>query len=212
MSVCGEDPKLSLGQVLQMPVCTIPDVDDLAVLATFKLPNISELSVSLDHPEFNMIWGKHIAVNANLPGLKLPHMYRWRQWADLIQALKCLPVLKSLIIEHGPDLDAKFFGEFAPMDPNKTSGLKQSSERGQISGILCPMSKTILIVEFDPTKQHEPIHVLDEVATLRAMAGYPLESFAPSHVKLGRRFELIGSHGSFVVEQHGRGELFNLKI
>ena len=206
MSLYGEGPKLSLGQVTQMPVCTRLDVDDLAVLATFKLPKISELSVSLGHPEFNMIWREHIAVNANLSGLKLLHVYRWHQWADLVQALRCLPVLKSLILGNGSDLDADFFEEFVPLDPNGPSVLKQSSDSGQISGILCPMLNSILIEEDDLSKQLEPIPVLEEVVTLHAMAGYPLESFALSHLALGRRFELIGSHGSFVVAMVVLGE------
>ena len=190
-----------------MPVCTRLDVDDLAVLATFKLPKINKLSVSMSHPNFNMIWGKHIAVNANLSGLKLLHVCGWRQWADLmIQALRCLPVLKNLILGDGPDLDANFFGEFAPIDPDETSGLKLSNGGGQISGILCPMLKSILIEESDSTKQLGPIPVLEEVVTLRAMAGHPLESFVLSHLTLGRYFELIRSHGSFVVTMIVLGE------
>jgi len=205
-SLCGDDPKPSQGLVTQMPVCTRLDADDLAVLATFKLPKITELSISLDHPEFNVIWGKHIAVNANLSGLKLLHVYGWSQWVDLIQALRCLPVLKSLILGDGPDLDANFFGEFVRMDPNGTSGSKQSNDVGQISGILCPMLKSILIEEFGPTKPLEPMPVLEEVVTLRAMAGHPLESFALSHLKLGRRFELIGGHGGFMATTVALGE------
>ena len=205
MSLCDEDPKLSLGQVTQMPVCTRLGVGDLAVLATFRLPKISELSVSLDHPEFNMIWG-HIAVNANLSGLKLLHLYRWCQWEDLTQALRCLPMLKSLILRNSSDLDAGFYGEFVPMDPNGPSGLTQSGDGGWISAILCPMLKSILIKEFDPTKQLEPVPVLQEIVTLCAMAGYPLKSFALSHLALGRTLELIGSNGSFAVTMIVLGE------
>jgi hypothetical protein len=131
--------KLSQGQVTQMPVCTRLDVDDLTLLATFKLPQICELGVSFDHPEFNMIWEKHIAVNANLSGLELLHVYGWYQQADLIQALRCLPVLKSLILGNGSDLDADFFGEFVPMHPNVTAVWMQSHDEGQMSAILCPM-------------------------------------------------------------------------
>ena len=77
-----------------------------------KLPQIGELSVSFDHPEFNMIWEKHIAVNANLSGLELLHVYAWYHHADLIQALHCLPVLNTLVLANGSDLDVAFFGEF----------------------------------------------------------------------------------------------------
>jgi len=191
-----KEPKLNQGYPTQMPVCTRLDVADLDLLATFKLPTISELSVPLYHPEFNMIWGKHIAVNADLSGLKLLHVYSWRQSADLIQALRCLPVLKILILGKGPGLDENFFGEFVP---NGTSGSKQSSGSGQISEILCPMLKSILIEEFAPSKQLEPTPVLKKVVNLRAMAGYPLERFTLSNIAFGRRVELTGSHGSFVV-------------
>ena len=88
MSVYGESPDLSKDKVTQMPVCTRLDVDGLTLLATLKLPQICELGVSLDHPEFDMIWEKHIAVNANLSGLELLHVYGWYQQADLIQVLQ----------------------------------------------------------------------------------------------------------------------------
>ena len=44
MSLYGEGPNLSEGRVTHMPVCTTLDVDDLTLLATFKLPQICELS------------------------------------------------------------------------------------------------------------------------------------------------------------------------
>ena len=93
MSLDGEGPQLNHDRVTQMPVCTRLDVDDLTLLATLKLPKICELGASFDHPEFNMIWETHIAVNANLSGLELLHVYGWYQQEDLIQALRCLPVL-----------------------------------------------------------------------------------------------------------------------
>jgi len=46
MSLHGEGPDLSQGQVTHMPVCTALDVDDLTLLATFKLPQIYELRAS----------------------------------------------------------------------------------------------------------------------------------------------------------------------
>ena len=71
----GDGPKPSMDQVTQMPVCTRLDVDDLTLLATLKLPQICELGVSFNHPNPNLIWGKHIAVNANLSGLRLLHVH-----------------------------------------------------------------------------------------------------------------------------------------
>ena len=98
MSLHGEGPDLSMDQVTHMPVCTRLDVEDLTLLATLKLPRICELSVSFHHPEFNMIWEKHIAVKANLSGLEHLHVHGWYEQADLIHALRSLPVLTSLVI------------------------------------------------------------------------------------------------------------------
>ena len=86
MSLYGEGPNLDEDQVTQMPVCTRLYVDDLTLLATLKLPQVCELSASFYHPEFNMIWETHIAVNANLSGLELLHVYGWHQQVDLIGA------------------------------------------------------------------------------------------------------------------------------
>ena len=87
ISVHGGDPELSNNQVTQMPVCTRLDVDDLTLLATLKLPQIREMGVSFNHPEFHMIWERHVAVNANLLGLELLHVHGWYKQADLIQVL-----------------------------------------------------------------------------------------------------------------------------
>jgi len=130
MSLHGEGPKLSEGRVTQLPVCTTLDVDDLTLLATLNLPQICELGASFGHPEFNMIWETCIAVNVNLSGLELLHVYEWYQQADLIQALRCLPVLKRLIIGYGSDLDADFFGEFVPMHLNDTAVSMHSHTSG----------------------------------------------------------------------------------
>ena len=211
----GKDPKLSQDQVTQMPVCTRLDVYDLSLLATLKLPQIRELGVSFDHPELNMMWETHIAVNANLSGLNLLHVYGWSQQADVIQALQCLPVLKYLILANGSDLDSAFFGEFIPMGPNGTSVVRQSSDKGQKSVILCPMLRSFLIEEFDSTKQLELIPVLKEVVTLRAVGGSPLKRFTLFDFALGRKFRLVGSHGNFVVNNvalSGNSEPFRLEI
>jgi len=68
MSLHGEGPDLSQRQVTHMPACTKLDVDDLTLLATFKLPQICELGASFDHPEFNMIWELYITVVYHPPG------------------------------------------------------------------------------------------------------------------------------------------------
>ena len=112
MSLHREGPKLSEDQVTHMPVCVRLDVDDLTLLTTLKLPQIRELGISLDDPKFNIIWETHVAMSANLSALELLHVHGWRKQVDLIQALRCLPVLKSLIIARGSDLDAAFFEEY----------------------------------------------------------------------------------------------------
>ena len=206
MSLDGEGPRLSHDRVTQMPVCTRLDVDDLTLLATLKLPRICELGTSLDHPKFNMIWEMHIAVNANLSGLELLHVYGWHQQADLIQALRYLPVLKSLILANGSDLDAPFFEKFVPMHPNGTAVLMKSRAEGQISAILCPMLKSLLIEGCGPTERVELIPVLRQLVTLRAECGSPLERFTLSAVEFGRKYELIGSQGGFVVEMESLDE------
>ena len=206
MSLYEEGPDLSMDQVTQMPICTRLDVADLTLLATLKLPRICELGVSFDHPEFNMIWARHIAVNANLSGLELLHVYGWCQQADLIQALQCLPVLKSLILANGSDLDVAFFAEFVRMYPNETAVLMQLQGEGRILPILCPMLGSLLIEGCDPTERVELIPVLKQVATLRAMCWSPLKRFTFTAIGLGRKFELIGSQGGFVMEMSSLGE------
>ena len=206
MSLYGEGCELSEDQVTQMPVCTRLDVDDLTLLAALKLPQICELGASLYHPGFNTIWETHIAVNANLSGLELLHVYGWYQQADLIQVLQCLPMLKSLIIANGSDLDAAFFGEFVPMHPNETAGLMRSNDEDQISTILCPTLRSLLIEGCSPTEPVELIPILKRVVTLRALCGFPLERFTLSAIEFGKKFELIGRQGGFVLEMDSLDE------
>ena len=200
ISLYGEGPKPSQDQNTQMPVCTRLDVEDLTLLATLRLPQICELGASFDHPEFNMIWGTRIAVNANLSRLELLHVHGRCQQVNLIQGLRCLPVLKSLILANGSDLAADFFGEFVPMHRNETAGLMQSDNEGQMLPILSPMLKNLLIEECDLTARPELIPILKQVVTLRAVCGSPLKRFTLSAIEFGREFELIGIHGSFVAK------------
>ena len=200
MSLHGEGPKLSQGQVTQMPVCTRLDIDDLTLLATLKLPQICDLGASFYHPEFSMIWEMHIAVNTNLLGLELLHVYGWYQQVDLIQALRCLPVLKSLIIAYGSYLDAAFFEEFVPVYPNETAGLIRSHHEDHVSPILCPILRSLLIEGCGPTEPVELTPILKRVVTLRAACGSPLDRFTLSAIEFGKQFELIRSQGDFMVE------------
>jgi len=195
-----ESPKLSQGQITHMPVCTMLDVYDLTLLATFKLPWIRELGVSLHHPEFDMIWAKNIVVNSNLSGLELLHVHRWYQQADLVQVLRCLPVLETLILGSSPWLDADFFGEFVKMDLNETSAPVQSRYVGRVSAILCPMLRSLRIERLSLTERRDLIPVLKEVVIIRAVGGSPLKTFTcyPTHGR--RKWELIGRNGNFVVQ------------
>jgi len=200
MSLYGEGPDLSEGRVTHMSVCTTLDVDDLILLATINLPQICELGASFDHPKFDMIWETYIVVNVNLSGLELLHVYGWYQQLDLIQTLRCLPVLKSLIIGNGSDLDADFFGEFVPMHLNETSVLIHSHDYGQTSAVLCPMLRSLLIEGCDFNQRLELMPFFKQVVTLRAACGSPLEDFTLFDFELGSKIELIGRYGSFVME------------
>jgi len=200
MSLHGEGPSLSEGRVTDMPVCTTLDVDDLALLATFKLPQICELGASFDHPEFNMIWETSIAVNVNLSGLEILHVYGSYQQANLIQVLRCLPVLKSLIIGNGSDLGADFFGEFVRTPPNETAAMMQSHNEGHVSGVFCPMLRSLLIEECDLTQRPELIPVFRQVVTVRAWCGFPLKRFTLFDFAHRRKTRLIGRQGGFAVK------------
>ena len=201
ISLLGEGPEPSEDQVTQMPVCTRLDVNDLPLLGTLKLPQICELGVLLDHPEFNMIWETHVAVNANLSGLEVLHVHGWHQQVDVIRVLRCLPALKSLILGNGWDLDANFFGKFVPMSPNGTSRLKHSHDERQISAILCPMLRRFLVEDFDSTEQLELIPLLKEIVIQRSVPGSSLKKLALFDFELGSKFKLIWSYGDVVVKK-----------
>jgi len=200
MKLYGVCPNLSHDRVTHMPVCTTVDVSDLTLLATFNLPQICELGASFEHPEFNMVWVTCIAVNVNLSGLELLHVYGQYQQVDLIQALRCLPVLKSLIIGNGSDPDADFFGEFVPMHLNQTAVSIQPHDEGQISTVLCPMLRSLLIEGHNFKHRLELLPVFKQVVTLRAVCGSPLVEFTLFDFELGSKTELVGAHGIFVME------------
>jgi len=210
-----EDLNLSQGQFIQMPVCTRLDINHLTLLATIKLPLIYELGVSLDHPDYNMIWGKHIAMNANLSGLKLLQVHDWHQEADLIETLQSLPVLQNLILGSCEDLDVDFFRALVPMGANGTSVMKRPTTEDWISAILCPMLEHLFIEGMDPSEQPELTAVLNEVVTLRSMCGSPLKKFTFVQFWSRSKFVLIGRDGRFAMEKvvlsKGAG-LFELDI
>jgi hypothetical protein len=215
MFLHGEGAKLSHAQATQMPVCTRLDVDDLTLLATFKIPQIRELGVSFDHPDFKIVWDKHISVNANLTALEFLHVCGQHQQADLIQALRCLPALKSLIVGNGSDLEADFFGNFVPMHLNDNAASIQSPNECQVSAVLCPTLRSLLIEGHDLTQGLGLIPILKQIVTLRAVCGSPLKRFTLFDFELRRETNLIGSHGSFVVKTvdlDGEAKPFRLDI
>ena len=207
------------GQVplTEMPVCTRLDVS-LHRLATLKLPQIRELSLSFvevhDH-----IW-EHIAVNANLSGLKLlnllSHEDTWPTIA-VIKILESLPALETLVTgtvcRIAPYVD--FFEAFVPMNVQGPSGLNESSWKGQISGVLCPRLESVQIENIDFTEKAALMPVLKDIVTLRAIIGSPLKSFTIYHGnyrKASQKWQLIGKDKSFMMEEIVPAESFELDI
>ena len=179
----------------EMPVCTklVVEVSRLAVL---KLPQICELVVFLDGGALGNIWKEHIAVNSNLSGLKLLYFYETtygvgtRTARDIIQILKSLPALETLIID-GDYIDIPypdFFKAFVPTGAKETPGIHHSSGEGQISGVLCPKLQSLQIQGINLTKGPGLMHVLEDVITSRAIIGCPLKSFT-FYVPKNRFFE-----------------------
>ena len=174
----------------EMPVCTRLDIDDLALLATFKLPQICELGLDLSDSEWSMIWEKHISVNSNLSGLTLLHIRGQGIARDLVQILRSLPLLETLIISS--QVDVGTFG-----------ALNQTSWEGQKLAILCPMLQSLQIEDTDPSESPELTLILKDVVTLRTVCGSPLKSFTFYTFDSEPRwkFELIGIDGSFTMEK-----------
>ena len=203
----------------EMPVCTRLVVS-LTRLATLKLPQICELGVFLNvkHGEPNYIWEQHIAVNANLSGLKLLQLvYRkpMKFSLDVVKILGSLPALETLVVDtiylHGPYVD--FFKAFIPMDAQGTSGLNRSSWEGQVSGVLCPRLESFQIEGIRLTgEEPELMAVLKDIVSLRAIQRFPLRSFTWFSWSFEQKWELIGKDRSFVMEEVVPARGFRLDI
>jgi hypothetical protein len=191
---------LSEGLFTEMPVCTRLDVKNISLLATFKLPLICELDVAFDHPESHLIWDKDITVNANLSGLRLLHVHDLHREVDLIQILGSVPVLESLIVGDGANLDVDFFRALVP---DQTSGSRQPNGVTQVPTVVCPILESLQVEWVDPTEQSELVHVLRQLVMLRAVAGSPLKrlTFVDFDIYPKSRFELIGGDGSVTMEK-----------
>jgi hypothetical protein len=194
------------GQLTEMPICTRVDVS-LSRLATLKLPQICELSVCIDVVEPNNIWEKHIAVTANLPGLKL--LYLWNHYdpglptIDIIKILRSLSSLETLVIDAGHISVpyAHFFRAFVPMDAQGISEFNQSSPEGQILGVLCPRLQNLQINDISLTEQPELMPVLKEIVILRAILGSPLNRLTFYHRTSEKKWELIGEDRRFIMKE-----------
>ena len=174
----------------EMPVCTRMDIGDPALLGTFKLPQIHELGLDFTVSECGMIWENQILVNSNLSGLKLLHMRGDRIGRDLVQILRPLPLLETLIISSQVDVDT-------------FRALNQSCWEGQKLGIVCPLLQRVQVEDTEPSEPPDLTHVLKDVVTLRRVCGSPLKSFTvyTFSPKPGRKFELIGMNGGFTMEE-----------
>ena len=197
----------------EMPVCTRLVVP-LSRLATLKLPQVCELAVfaDIDHEEPNYIWEQHIAVNANLSGLKLLHLFShkgMRCTFDVVKVLGFLPVLQTLVI-HRRYLDdpyVDFFEAFIPVNAQRTSALNQAS------GVLCPRLESLQIEDIRlADEKPELMAVLKDIVSLRAMNGFPLKSFTFYSRFSDEKWELIGGDRSFMMEKVVPARPFQLDI
>jgi len=209
------------GPLTEMPVCTRLDVP-LSRLATLKLPQICELGVYIDYEYVNYIWGKHIAVNANLSGLRLLHLrvsdhYPLLPIIDITEILGSLSALETLILDGEPLALGVPIGTlleaFIPMNAQGSSGLNQSSWEGQISGVLCPRLDSLQIECIRLPEKKELMPILIDIVSLRALAGSPLKSFTfypppPSESK----WELIGEDGTLRLKHVAPAQGFQLDI
>jgi len=210
----------------EMPLCTRIDIDDLHVLATFKLPQIHELAFDFSDRDCSTIWEKRIAVNANLSGLTLLHMKKWPSDGDLVPILRSLSLLETLIISSR--LGMVSLRAFLPMDANATLVLKQASGEGRPLALLCPSLQSLRIEGQDPSGWPELIPLLKDIVILRAEFGSPLKEFTFDWVPawpvdqfgysdglVEDRVELVGENGSFATEMFalpGEAKPFQLDI
>jgi hypothetical protein len=198
--VTWHEPDYITGHSLftEMPVCTRVDIDDLTLLSTFKLPHIRSLSVKFEGLKCNRIWKKRIAVNTNLSELKLLHLKDWHFHGNLDQILRPLRSLKTLALSFPPDMEC--FGSLLPLSANEAFELKQSSSEGHSPVVFCPLLQNLQIEGTDPSKTPSLIPILKEVVILRALYGSPLKSFTFTSPYPYHKYELIGSDGSFTME------------
>jgi len=204
-------------RLTEMPLCTRL-VTSLSRLATLKLPQVRELILFVgDEEEPDYLWEKHVAVNARLSGLKLLFLSRcWganSSFNDIPKILGSLPALETLVLDsvHLVNPYVTFFEAFLPMNAQGTSELIWE---GQIPEVLCPRLESLQIEGIGPTVQPELVPALRNIVTLRAIIGSPLKSFTfyDWHPYPHKKWELIGTDGSFVMEEVVPDRRFELDI
>ena len=210
-----EKPIPEHGPFTEMPVCTRLAVM-LSTLAALRLPQIRKLCVNDIGGEYH-IWEKHIAVNANLSGLKLLHVLYLREQPSITftKIFGLLPALESLIV--GVDYDnssiVNWLEAFIPVNVPGPSGPNQSSCEGQISGLLCPRLESLQIEDISLTREAELMPTLKDIVTRRAAIGCPLKSFT-FHENYGmqKKWQLIGRDKGFMMEKVVPAKRFRLDI
>ena len=205
------------GPLTEMPVCTRL-VAPLSTLGTLKLPQIRELCLQTIDKEGH-IWEKHIAVNANLSGLKLLHLPDlWELPVTFTKILRLLPALESLIIGvgYGCSSFVDYLEALVPMNVLGLAGSNQSSWEGQISGVLCPRLESLQIQYISLDEQAELMPVLKDIVTLRAAIGSPLKSFTfytgHGYPAAPKKWQLVGRDKSFMMEEVVPAVEFRLDI
>ena len=214
-NLCMDIPGQDL--LTEMPICTRL-VARLSRLATLKLPKICELVVLNDHDEPEYLWEKHIAVNANLSGLKLLGLYigdhKWLPVNYITKILELLPALETLVLEGQYLVDpfVTCVKALTPMNAQETPGLNRSNWEEQMSKVLCPRLETLQIEGISLTERPELIPVLENIVTLRASIGLPLKSFTFYHWHPKKKWELIGRNSGFIMEEVVPTKIFQLDI
>ena len=207
-----EEPIPEQGSLTGMPVCTRLAVS-LPTLATLRLPQIHELCVYNIGKEHH-IWEKHIAVNANLSGLKLLHVLYLREQPSITftKVLGLLPALESLIVRAGNHHSSlgDCLEALIPVNVPGPSGPDQSSWEGQISGLLCPRLESLQIEGITLPREAELLPTLKDIVTQRAAIGCPLKSF--TFYRRGEKWQLIGRDKGFMMEKVVPAKEFRLDI
>ena len=210
------DPRM--WPLTDMPVCTRL-IAPLPRVATLKLPQIRELSVLFYHELPHYLWEKHIAVNANLSGLKLLELRTsnsdWFNFTNISNILRSVPALETLVLNCGMPFVPllPFFKAFLPMDAHGISVLNQSDREGRAFRVFCPALKSLQIEGIRPPTQPHLMAVLKDIVTLRAIIGSPLESFILYFPwRPEKKLELIGRDGSFIMEEIVPAHRFRLNI